>query len=79
MSIKSHVIYKHDKGLSLSLVCDQLVILMMIDNMMRRKESERLRSLTTEQWLKERFRQGYHEMKTSFSHHKNSSNGTVSK
>ena len=66
--------------LSVTQITEQIFIVFssyVTDNTMRRKESDRQRSLTTEQWLKERFRRGYHELKASFSNHKNSNNGMV--
>lgn len=49
-----------------------------LDNNLRRKERERQQSLDTEQWLKNRFRQGFHELKAAFNNHKQSNKGMVS-
>ncbi|XP_067930729.1 EF-hand calcium-binding domain-containing protein 6-like, partial [Watersipora subatra] len=46
-------------------------------NCLRRKEADRQRSLDTERWLKNKFRQGFHDLKSSFLQNPNARDGMI--
>ncbi|KAF6033900.1 hypothetical protein EB796_007792 [Bugula neritina] len=48
-----------------------------LTNCLKRKEEDRQRSLDVERWIKNKFRQGYHDMKTSFRQNISSHNGMI--